>query len=331
MKTPTAKKLPSGSWRTQVRINGKYVSITAATKKECEVQAALLKTKYQTGQAVSVPADITLEDAIDKYINSRDNILSPSTIRGYDIIKRNRFKNVMDKPIKSIKDWQSIINEESANYSAKTMENSWGLIKSVLTSIGIDPGSVTLPLVITKDYAFLQPEEIKIFVKAIEEDTYELPYLLCLHGLRRSEMLALEKTDITKDEIKIYKAKVPNKDNKLVVKPKTKNASSSRSVPLLIPRIYDLVQINHNMPIKCCDKNMNYHLEKLCQKIDITSVTLHDLRRSFASLCYHLKITERQCMEFGGWNNPATMHKIYIQIAKKDRNEATEALRSFFV
>ena len=332
MKTPKAKKLPSGSWRTQVKINGKAISITAPTKKECEVQAMLLKSKYQTGQTVSIPADITLDKAIEEYIASRDRILSPSTIRGYDIIRRNRFKDIMNKPIKSVKNWQAVVNNESVLCSEKTLKNAWGFVRSVLKECGVDPGNVRLPVVVPKEMPFLSPEEIKIFVKAIYEDTYELPYLLCLHGLRRSEMFALEKSDISKTEITVHKAKVPGVDHKMAVKPRTKNASSSRSVPVLIPRLWELVQDKpEGLLVRCCDKNLNYHLARICRNNNITVITLHGLRHSFASLCYHLRISELQAMKFGGWADLTVMRKIYTHIGEADQNAAVSALRSFFV
>lgn len=52
MKTPTAKKLPSGSWHCRVRVNGEDVSITAETEK-----AALADLRTDRGkQPVHVDA-----------------------------------------------------------------------------------------------------------------------------------------------------------------------------------------------------------------------------------------------------------------------------------
>lgn len=332
MKIPKAKKLPSGNWRTQLRLNYKTISVTAPTKKECETQAMLIKAKYQSGISVNTPADITLENAIDKYIKSRNLILSPSTIRGYDIIKRNRFQTVMEKPIKSIKNWQAIINNESALCSEKTLKNAWGFVRSVLKENKIDPGNVRLPMVIPKEMPFLAPEEIKTFVSVIENERYELAYLLCLHGLRRSEMFALTKADVSETEIKVHQAKVPGADHKMIIKQKTKNATSTRIVPVLIPRLWKLVQEKPDgILITCCDKNLNYRLAKICKQNNLPTITLHGLRHSFASLCYHLKISEIQAMQFGGWADLTVMRKIYTHIGESDRRTAISTLQSFFV
>ena len=43
MKTPKAKKLPSGSWYVSVRIDGKDISITRSTEKEAVAESMAIK------------------------------------------------------------------------------------------------------------------------------------------------------------------------------------------------------------------------------------------------------------------------------------------------
>ena len=105
---PTAKKLPSGSWRCQVfshyepvynadgspaiddsgkqkqrRVYESFTSDnpTSTGKKEAELMAAQfsLDKKNKRKQRID---NITLYQAIDKYILSSDAILSPTTIEG---------------------------------------------------------------------------------------------------------------------------------------------------------------------------------------------------------------------------------------------------------
>ena len=85
----TAKKLPSGNWRVNLfvgkDINGKriYKSFTAETKKQAEFLAAEYNLKRK-----EKPKEITVGDAIDGYIASKENVLSPSTIVGYKNIRK---------------------------------------------------------------------------------------------------------------------------------------------------------------------------------------------------------------------------------------------------
>ena len=96
---PTARILPSGAYRCQVFSgytyeNGKkkrtYESFTAATKEDAELLATQWKKKRTTR-----PENITVREAIDRYIQSRENVLSPSTIRGYNAIL-HRFDQIGD-------------------------------------------------------------------------------------------------------------------------------------------------------------------------------------------------------------------------------------------
>ena len=71
-------------------------------------------------------------------------------------------------------------------------------------------------------------------------------------------------------------------------------------------------------------------INKVCKAHKLPQAGLHGLRRSFASLCYHLGLSERETMELGGWSDAQTMHKIYIHLAQKDRIKASEKLTNFF-
>ena len=97
MTVPKARKLSSGKWFIQLRLGGESVSVTGETEKKCVAEARQIKAEHLAGKRVaSVADDTTLRQAIDAYIKSRDNILSPSTLVGYDKIRDHRFKGVMD-------------------------------------------------------------------------------------------------------------------------------------------------------------------------------------------------------------------------------------------
>ena len=132
-----AKKLPSGSWRVQVYAgkdaSGKrmYQSFTAPTKKEAEFLAAeyIYKRKNTTREK------LTFQEASDQYIENRQNILSPSTIRCYRIIQRNSVPNLLNIKIDRLADGfliQQQMNENAKRYSAKSLRNQLGFITAVM-------------------------------------------------------------------------------------------------------------------------------------------------------------------------------------------------------
>lgn len=116
---PNAKRLPSGNWKVKVYSHTEYVdgkpkrirqSFTAPTKAEAEYQAALFKRQNKRKNT----CDLSLGDALEGYINSKDGILSPSTIRGYYQIKRTYLKELQTMQLSRITnlDIQIALNQE---------------------------------------------------------------------------------------------------------------------------------------------------------------------------------------------------------------------------
>lgn len=123
----TAKKLPSGSWRVQVyagkNADGKpqYRSFTRPTKKEAEYEALQWQLHYK--EVSRDTTAMTLAEAMDKYIASKDGILSPSTLRSYDAICRTALQDLM--PVKLNRLTPQMI-QESINQASKPYLDSRG-------------------------------------------------------------------------------------------------------------------------------------------------------------------------------------------------------------
>lgn len=329
MRIPKVKKLPSGNYHCEVKINGKRISITEPTKNECHNKAVLLKSGIAKNAV-----NTTLRNAIDRYIEARSNVLSPATIRGYRTMQKNRFAGVMDMRIDAVTNWQAVVNAETRTCGSKTLKNAWGFVASVLKENGVTTNNITLPQVITSEHAFLQPDEIRPFLAAIRDDKYELVYLLALHGMRHSEIMALDiKNSISNDRIKIRGAAVPNELHKYVWKAENKNTTSRRDVPVLIPRVVELIRDSkedQQAVVQSTSYGVYKHLIRICQDNGFEYMGLHGLRHSFASLCYKLQISEAETMRLGGWSDPGVMRRIYTHLSEIENRESEEKLRNFF-
>lgn len=114
-----AKKLPSGNWRVQIYAgkdsNGKKImkSFTAETKKEAELMALQFSANHR--EPVS---EMTVGKAIDKYIESKSNILSPSTLRSYKTMRRNNLQGLMDIRLRELTRTaiQAEVNSDAEDY-----------------------------------------------------------------------------------------------------------------------------------------------------------------------------------------------------------------------
>lgn len=313
-----AHKLPSGNYRVQFYKDGKRHSVTRPTAYEAEREAMLLMNG-------NIP-DLTLHEAIDCYINERKNVLSPSTIVGYRVIQRNRFQSVMHLPIADKIRWQQVVNDEALKISPKTLYNSWGLVKAILTTYGVAVPRVQLPQRITEEHGFFQPEEIKTFVKLIEGHENEAQFLLCLHGLRKSEMLAVTDSDIKDGYIYVRGSIIRTESNTYVSRDSNKTVKSRREVPIFIPRLEKL-----SLEQNCRPDTIGRRFQRLCEENDLPQIGLHGLRHSFVSLCYYLDISLMVTMRYGGYSNPTVVQSIYTHLANRELKDSEAKLKQFFV
>lgn len=337
MKIPKPEHLPSGAWRVRLRLDGESISITRPTKTEATNEAKLIKAQYANDIKMAVTGkNLTLDQAMEVYIEEHKNVLSPATIRGYGTIRRNRFQSVINKKLKDIDDWQAVVNREATlGVSTKTLSNAWRFVGSVIRYQGILPPKVVLPQVNSAVREWLDYEEIKTFMKKIQGDYYEMPCLLALCSLRRSEIFGLhwEDVDLKHETISVHRTMVPDEDHHYVLREATKNASSRRTVPIMIPRLLELMKEKQGtgLMFRTNPEGCNRRVGDLAEAAGLPRVSLHGLRHSFASLAYHVGMDERTCMELGGWANPATMQKIYTHVASKDKEKHQNAIKNFFL
>ena len=206
-----------------MRLNNENISVTRSSRKQCIHAAEDIKSAYHNGRWCKEKkvAELTLDKLMDNYIESRKKVLSPSTIGGYMVIKRNRFKKYMDKKPSQIDNWQKVIDDEvKAGIKSKTIRNSWSLLESSLEYAKLPVPTVALPALIKSTRPWLDADQIKTFVKAMEGNEYEVPALFALHSLRRSEIFGLtwDKIDLKNNLIRVEGSIVSDENSKQVFK-----------------------------------------------------------------------------------------------------------------
>lgn len=338
MKVPEPRKLSSGTWFIQLRLGGESVPISAATKKDCIRQAELVKSQHRSGVAEKrATTNKTVRDLMSEYIDSIRVTASPSTVRGYVCIMKNRFKGVSSMPARNVKDWQKVIDVECGLVSPKTLKNAWCFLCTALRAGGVSVPDVHLPQLVRPERPWLEPDEILRFVELLKGQSFEVPALLALHSLRRSEILAMTYADIdlSTNVISVRGSAVLSDDASLVFKQTNKTQSSRRRIPIMIPNLVraiksapphsptDLIYPRH-------PNSLYTQINSFCRRNGFPEVGVHGLRHSFASLAYHLGLPEHHTMELGGWNDYNTMHSIYTHLAQKDRLKGQNKISDFF-
>lgn len=348
MKVPEPRKLASGNYFIQLRLDGESISITRETAAECKAEAEMVKAQHnkdklrERKRLLQTQEDKgkTIGDIIDSYIESRKKTLSPATINGYQCIRKTRFQNYMDKKPSAIKEWQAVIDDEvEKEISAKTIRNAWALLASSLDYANKPIPKVILPRIAPKTRQWLDTDQIKIFVKAVKGHPCEIPALLALHSLRRSEILGLtwDKIDLKKKLIRVEGSAVIGADNKLVYKETNKTKKSRRTIPIMIPALETALKAvpeaeRVGLIYTKNPNNIWEQVNNICKKNGLPQVGVHGLRHSFASLAFSSEVgmTEREVMEIGGWEDFQTVHKVYEHLSDKNRKEAERKFAAFF-
>ena len=205
----TARKLPSGHYRVRVfshydYSSGKkkavYESFTAKTKVEAEQMA----TTWEMDKS-SRGEDITVADAVERYIASRTAVLSPSTIKGYRQMQRTGFNEIGHVKLRSLtpERIQLWVSNLSLTRSPKTTRNIYGLFRSSVTMFAPKMDiSVRLPASRKKRYNLPPDEDVQKLLEHVKGTELWLAIMLAYYyGLRRGEICALTRNDLIKDSV----------------------------------------------------------------------------------------------------------------------------------
>ena len=331
---PEPKQVSKNVWRIYLRAEKQ--NITAPTKEECIRKARAFRDGYITEKKTH---KATAAEMVDEFIAYNSNVLSPSTIRGYQTMRNTRFMHYMDADFSAV-DWQKAIDEEAEKVSPKTIMNSWRLITASVKHANTqlpEREQITVPVVRMPkkerhEKEFLDYEQIITLLKAAEGQPCELGIILGLHSLRRSEIMALkaEDIDVKKGIIHVHASMLLTKDNKKQLVNYNKTESSTRDIPVMIPRLYELIEGKEGLLV---DKNLNMlylQVNRLCEKNGLPLIGVHGLRHSFASLAFHLKWSVLTTMQIGGWCSPDVPQKVYTHLSLLDENEDVKRMKQFF-
>lgn len=335
LKIPKVVRLPSGAYRTVVMIDGRRISITRDTEKECAAEAIAIKYRALEIKDREQKGIVRLEDALDAYISARQESASPSTLYGYKGYRKNCFQDMMKVDINKSTDemWQAAVRREGRGKSPKYIANVWGFVAAAMFEATGKRFNVKLPAKEKNTRPFLDPEQVKLFVEAVKGDTVEIAALLALSSLRRSEVKALrwQDVDFAKGCIKVAGAMVYAEDG-MVRKKQNKTAASNRIVPIIPPlkAALENAERRSEYVVPYNGSWLYQRVNEICDINGLPKVGMHGLRHSFASLAYHLQIPEKIAMEIGGWSDDGTMRKIYTHLAQQDIASRARDFTNFF-
>lgn len=345
---PTAKKLPSGSWRCQVfshyeeirqpdgTVKKKriYKSFTSdnpsrAGKKEAELMATQYASEKKTSASTCT---LTFGDALDSYIEMRSSVLSPRTIADYKRMRKTEIQQLMNVKICDITQEliQKIINEDAQKHSPKTVRNNHGLISAVLNVYRPDFVLKTdLPKKVRPDIYVPSDVEIKRLLKVASGTPMELPILLAAFGpMRRGEICALSTDRIEGTIVHVDRNMVRNADNEWVVKaPKSYAGDRYIDYPQFVADKWKNI---HGRITDMHPNQLTWAFAKLLKQSELPHFRFHDLRHYSASIQHALGIPDSYIMQRGGWGNDGVLKAVYRHTMNDKSKEMSQLANAHF-
>lgn len=247
------------------------------------------------------------------YIDLKCNVLSPSTIKGYNKIIRQLPEWFKDRKLNQISgiDVQKMINDISPNLSAKSVYNVHGFVAGVLSTYRENLRLKTkLPQKGKFEPYTPTDDDVRAILKYEKGSRFEIPYRLAVFGMRRGELLALTREDLQGNWITINKALVEDPDGGYLIKPIPKTSESIRKV-FIDSELADLIREKEG-PIFDGDPNrLNKHLHDVQKKLGIHSFRLHDLRAYYVTMAHKIGIPDKFIMKNCGFSNSVVMDRVY--------------------
>lgn len=334
----TAKLLPSGAYRTQVKktINGKVVckSFTVHPKdckgnaRKAKDQSEMLARQWRLSAEDSEVYGIKVRDALEQYIQDRSKVLSPSTITNYKRLVP-LFESVMDICVDEIKtaDIQALVNAWSISVRAKTCRNRISFLLSALDYVECDKKfRIRYPNSPSKEIKAPDTEDVKMLLDNASEELKPILYLAAFGALRRGEIAALKQKDISRDMCTVHvHADMVLDGNKWTYKPFPKNALAG--VVQLPKFIIDLLPCAPDPEAYVFDMNPNMisHRYDILKKHLGFPFNFHSLRHFAASFRSDLGIPRKYIEEVGRWESGSVvLERVYDNTLTSTRKKYTQ-------
>ena len=308
-------------------------------KSESEAKKKRDDYKYECEHGIEQVEPITVFDLCEKWLPVAKAGAANTTYNQYATIMEKLTAVIGDKLVSSVspadikKVWvsyvgksQSYINKASFLYKSffqHAMENGYCRFNPVLSES-------SRPHKGTKGtHRCLTENEITL-IETVSHRVQPAAMFMMKAGLRRGEILALQRSDIHDDRIFITKA-VRFANNRPVIG-QTKNESSERTVPLFAPLKPFIGNIqNYVLPDAdgevCSETAFQRAWESYLHTLSVAagypvSFRPHDLRHTFVTKCRDKGIDIHICMEWCGHASERMILQIYDHTSEEREKSA---------
>lgn len=329
---PRPVELPSGKWRCQVMVAGKRIDVieddpAVAHAKALAVKAGLLEETKPV-------KELTVGEAIDRYIESKDAVLSPSTVRGYRQIRENAFQDIMGIKLSELTQErvQRAVNKMAKDKSPKSVRNAHGLLSAALAEYR--PNMIlrtTLPQKQKHEAAIPTTDEVSLIAEKAKGTRFELPFLLAAWmGLRTSEIRGLTWDCVEGDVLHIKQAIVEGENGPVLKATKTYSGDRKIPIPTYIKELIERQPKSDEYIVHYTRNALYNRFSRLCEKYGLPHYRFHDLRHYQASVMLALGVPDKYAMERMGHASTNMLKNVYQHTMKSKAEEVADMVDSYF-
>ena len=331
----TAKRLPSGSWRVQVFshyeiVDGKkvrrYQSFTCKDKSRAGKREAERMANEWLYRRSERRRSVSLLDAVNSYIASREGVLSPSTVRAYTSYKKHHLQDIGLMDVNDINQTkiQIWVSELSQELKPKTVKEIVNLVNSAYYDATGNRMTMTLPKQHPKEQHTPTDDEIKELLDSVSEDLRICILLSAFCSLRRGEICALRDTNFHDGMVTVSKTMVRDVTGDWIIK-EPKTPGSVRQVP--VPdKLMAMVEGRQGKIVPFVPDQLTKKFRRAVHE----KYRFHDLRHYYASTAHYLGVPDAYIMANGGWKTDSVMKRVYREALPDKLKEQNDKMDKHF-
>lgn len=327
--SPRPTELPSGRWRCRVMVRGEMISVVEDTPELAHARA--ISMKQGIVQRTGPRSTLTVGEAADLYIESKDAVLSPATVAGYRRVRNNLMAPILGVRLAELTqmDVQRWVNALAKEKSPKTVRNAHGLFTAIVAVYRPDFAlRTTLPQKQRYDVAIPSDEDIGKIIAAVRGTENEVPILLAVWlGLRMSEILGLRWTDVDGEVLHIRRALVDEGEKT------TKTYSSQRDLPLPAHLQTLLAALPHSgdRVVPLTRRALYSRFQTICKQADTSQhYRFHDLRHINASVMLSLGVPNKYAQQRMGHATENMLKTVYQHTMTAEQQAVAAKVDAYF-
>lgn len=351
---------PNGAWRAQVTLNGRRLSFTADTRRECQEWIRKTLTQIDAGMTFT-STKVTLHEYLEEWLVSTKTSTKPRTWSHYGQLVRQYISprlgqiKVKDLRPEHVQSFYNLMQQD--NVGVFTIRKIHAVLHSALSHalkmnmINYNPASsVIKPQKPSREMAIFDESQVSQMLIAAKETRLEpILHLAVTTGMRQMELLGLKWVDLdwVDRTIKVERQLVrPEEGNVQFTSPKTKFGRraislGTRTIEVLrswyerqhVERREAEAQWRENGLIFTTDdggpldpRNLLRDFKRLLGDAGLPVIRFHDLRHTAASLMLSHGVPVLVVSRMLGHSRPSITLDVYGHLIPSAQAEVAEKM-----